>query len=527
MSQPSDTSYIKTELEEYLYYRQQRRRLLPRAALVGLVSGTMAVLFRSVLTLGDSLRGSLFKAAHGMHAAGWAVPLVFSSMLALLAAYLVARFAPEASGSGIPHLEAVLHRYREIYWKRLVSVKFLGGTVSLASGLVLGREGPTVQMGGALGDALSRWMKVTGPDRMVLIAAGAGAGLAAAFNAPLSGLVFVLEEVQRDFRPAVFGSAFVAAAVADIVARFASGQMPVFHVPACAAPPLQSIPLFIVLGAVAGVVGVLYCRSLIGALNVVKRCGSSQKMLFAAAMGAVVGVLGFYHPDLVGGGHHLAERVLTADMALRVIPVVLLARIGLSVFCYSTGAPGGIFAPLLGMGALTGLAVGLIAHRAAPGVAPEPAAFAVAGMAAMFTAIVRAPLTGIVLIVEMTGSYSLMLPLLLSCFCAYAVAELLGELPIYETLLERDLKTNGIEVHSDEPIVLNLEVMPGAPFDGRLVQELNLPAGCILLQCLDPDGNSWVPTAATRLMRHLQVTAVISPQAEGGIEALREGCEGS
>ncbi len=525
MTSPATTSVAQSELQEYLYYRQQRRRLLPRAALVGLVSGLMAVLFRAVLASGDNLRLRICTTAHQMGGAGGLIPVCYSMCLAALAVFLVVKFSPDAAGSGIPHLEAVLHRYRAIRWKPLIAVKFLGGAASLSSGLVLGREGPTVQMGGAVGDAISRWLKVTEPDRMVLIAAGAGAGLAAAFNAPLSGLVFVLEEVQRDFRPAVFGSAFVAATVADIVARFASGQLPVFHVPACVAPPMQSIPLFILLGAITGVIGVGYCRSIIVGLNLLQKTPRNAKIAYAAFMGAAAGIAGYFHPDLIGGGHHLAERVLSANMAFTIIPMLLLARIGLSVFSYATGAPGGIFAPLLGMGALTGLAVGLAAHNAWPSVVPQPAAFAVAGMAAMFTAIVRAPLTGIVLIVEMTGSYSLMLPLLMVCFCAYAVAELLGEMPIYENLLERDLRNNGIETSSPEPFVLHLEVMPGAPFDGCLVQDLGLPPGCILLKCEDQEANSWVPTATTRLVRHLQLTALISPEVVGGVEALKAGCD--
>ena len=129
---------------------------------------------------------------------------------------MVRRFAPEASGSGIPHLEAVLHRLRSMNWIRVLPVKFIAGTLSLGGGLALGREGPTVQMGGAVGDAISKWLKVLPRERRTLIAAGAGAGLAAAFNAPLSGVIFVLEEIQRDFHPFVFGAAFLAVAVYEL-----------------------------------------------------------------------------------------------------------------------------------------------------------------------------------------------------------------------------------------------------------------------------------------------------------------------
>src|SRR5262249_11094369 len=146
---------------------------------------------------------------------GFLFPMLFGITGAVLSVYLVRRYSSESAGSGIPHLEAVLHRYREMEGKHILPVKFLGGTLAIGSGMALGREGPTVQMGGAVGDIVSRWLKLTTQERFTLIAAGAGAGLAAAFNAPLAGVMFVLEEVQRDFRPVVFGAAFIAAAMSN------------------------------------------------------------------------------------------------------------------------------------------------------------------------------------------------------------------------------------------------------------------------------------------------------------------------
>jgi CIC family chloride channel protein len=145
-------------------------------------------------------------------------------------------------------------------------------------------------------------------------------------------------------------------------------------------------------------------------------------------------------------------------------------------------------------------------------------------MAAYFTAIVRAPLTGIVLIVEMTGNYNQMLPLLVSCFCAYAVAELMKDLPIYEALLERDLSHDGSHINLKEPMVIDLNIEPDAPFAGREVRLLGLPAGCVLIRCVE-GGREFVPTAFTRLEPHMRITAVIAPQAVRGLEILRDGCK--
>ena len=517
---------VRSEIQDYLHVSQQRRRLFPRAALVGLLAGLVATAFRAVLAGGDNLRSALLAWAHHYSHFGWLIPVSFGAVGAFLGVFLVRRFAPEASGSGIPHLEAVLHRYRELHWKRVLPVKFVGGALAIGGGLALGREGPTVQMGGTIGAAVSEWLNVSARDRLVLIAAGAGAGLAAAFNAPLAGLIFVLEEVQKDFRQAVFGSAFLAAAVADIVARFASGQLPVFRVPSYPVPDLTALPAFALLGVAAGLLGVVYNRSLIGTLNLFAKVPPKFALLAAAVVGAVMGLVAWFSPGAVGGGHHLAETFLDGHTALAVIPLWFGLRFVLSMASYGTGAPGGIFAPLLVLGALIGLGVGEVTHLFFPHLVPIPAIFAVVGMAAYFTAIVRAPLTGIVLIIEMTGNYAQMLPLLVACFCAYIVAEGMGELPIYENLLERDLMRGGALPDPKEPLVLELEVEPGSPFEGREVRELGLPPGCILVSCRN-GAQEWIPTASTRLEAHVRLTAMIAPEAKGAVTVLRHGCEAS
>lgn len=515
---------VRSEIQEYLHVRQQRRRLFPRAALVGLLAGLVAIAFRAVLAAGDNLRNTLLAWAHHFPLFGWLFPVFFSAIGASLALFLVRHFAPEAAGSGIPHLEAVLHRYRELHWKQVLPVKFFGGALAIGGGLALGREGPTVQMGGTVGAAVASWLNAGTRDRLTLIAAGAGAGLAAAFNAPLAGVIFVLEEVQKDFRQEVFGSAFIAASIADIVVRFASGQLPVFHIPSYKVPDLTALPAFAALGMAAGLIGVVYNRSLICTLNLFATVPPKFALLAAALVGAVVGLVAWFSPVTVGAGYQLAETILAGHMALAAILLWFLVRFALSMASYGTGVPGGIFAPLLVMGALIGLGVGEVTHLLFPRLVPIPAIFAVVGMAAYFAAIVRAPLTGIVLIIEMTGNYAQMLPLLVACFCAYLVAEGLGELPIYENLLERDLMRSGALPDPTEPLVLELKVEPGSPFEGCEVRELGLPPGCILVSCREGN-HEWIPTASTRLEAHVQITAMVAPEAQGAVIILRNGCE--
>jgi chloride channel protein, CIC family len=517
---------VHSEIQEYLDVSQQRRWIFPKAALVGAGAGITALLFRAALTEADALRNNLLIWAHSLPFLGWLFPIVLTMLGAGISIAITRRYAPETSGSGIPHLEAVLRRFRKMDWKRVLPVKFFGGIISIGSGLALGREGPTVQMGGAVGDGISRLLKVSERERLTLISAGAGAGLAAAFNAPLSGLIFVLEEVRRDFQPIMFGATFVAAVIADIITRVGSSQFPVFNVPSYAMLPLSSLPIFALLGILAGLLGVLFNRGLLATVNLYGRIPERFAIPAAAVTGGVIGLVGWFSPILLGSGNSLAESVLQGKVLLSIIPIYFVIRFLLTTSSYGTGAPGGIFAPLLVLGALLGLGVGQISHSFAPDVVPIPAVFAVVGMAAYFTAIVRAPLTGIMLIVEMTGNYSQMLPLLVSCFCAYAVAEFLKELPIYEALLERILKTEGETPVLNEPAVVEFIVQPGSRFSGRQVSTLGLPPGCILIRCSDGK-REWVPKANTRLESHMHITAVIAPEAANSLEILREGCVSS
>lgn len=517
------TDTANSELQEFLSTKQQRRWIFPRAALVGIGTGIVALAFRAALTGADLIRTNFITWAHSLPGWGWIFPILITMIGALVSVILTRRFAPEASGSGIPHLEAVLHRYRKLHWKRVLPVKFFGGIIAIGSGLALGREGPTVQMGGSIGEAFSRLLKVSEREKLTLISAGSGAGLAAAFNAPLSGLIFVLEEVRRDFQPIMFGAAFLAAVVADIITRIASGQFPVFSVPSYPTPPLSALPIFAVLGIVTGILGVAFNKGLLGSMNLFAKVPTKYILPTVAFLGGSVGLVGWFLPNLMGSGHTLAESVLKGEVLLTAIPLFFLLRLLMTTMSYSTGAPGGIFAPLLVLGALIGLAIGTIAHNIFPAAVPIPAVFAVVGMAAYFTAIVRAPLTGIMLIVEMTGNYSQMLPLLVACFCAYIVAEMIKDLPIYEALLERDLQHGRTFSSIREPAIVEFIVEPDSFFAGKQVSTLGLPAGCILVRCSDGK-REWVPKANTRLEPHMHLTAVISPDVNDGMSILHDGC---
>ncbi len=422
---------------------RQRLRLLPRALLLGVFSGLMAVAFAKTMDAGEKLRLALLDStADHFDRWGVALSIAFSVATISLAVWLVRFFAPAAAGSGIPHLKGVLLGYRSMVWYRVLWVKFVGGVIGVTGGLTLGREGPTVQMGGALGQMLGSRYHSDALEKRSLIAAGAGAGLSAIFNAPLAGVVFVLEELQGSFTPLVFFAALIASMTADVLSRGFMGQNPVFHVTVTSIPDLASLHLFLMLGILAGVLGVLFNRALLTTQRLTEARSRWLLVSKCVSWGVIIGLIGWWMPEVCGGGQPLVQRILSGreHFDLWMLAFLFGLRFLLTMGSYGTGAAGGIFAPLLVLGALLGLWIGELGQEWFPLVAPEPLTVAVAGMAAYFTAIVRAPLTGIVLIVEMTGNYSLILPLFTACFSAYVIAEWWPNVPIYEALLERDLE---------------------------------------------------------------------------------------
>lgn len=464
---PVSSGQAQAERHEFQQSQTQRRSLVPRAALLGVFTGLLAVAFRVALDWIEGLRNSAFA---GWHALGWmGLPLcvAWSALLAGAGVFLVKRFAPEASGSGIPHLKGVLMGLQTMRPTHILLVKFAGGLLALGSGFPMGREGPTLQMGGALGNLTGRWLRAGEANGRILMAAGAAAGLSAAFNAPLAGLIFVLEEVQRDFEPAMFAAALVASLVADVVGRLIVGPSSSFRV-GVAEGNLAALPAFLGLGLACGLLGVAFNRALMWGSNPDAKWQKWPLGVWALGVGTLVGVIGFFAPQLLGAGHGLTESIFaqaiapnlwaSAKQLVWLVPLVLALRFAMTTTSYSTGAAGGFFAPILAMGAQLGLVAALVTHFASPHLLIHPQNFAVVGMAALLAASVRAPLTAIVLIIEMTNGYSLILPLITGCLGAYGVADALGDLPIYEALLERDLARLG-RAHP-KPVEEGVESVP-------------------------------------------------------------------
>jgi CIC family chloride channel protein len=425
----------------------KRRHILLKALLVGLSTGLIASAFRILLQWSEVHRIALLEKLSPW--SGLAVALGLGAAGGGVGLWLVRRFAPEVAGSGIPHLKAIVLGERTMNWRRVLPTKFFAGLAGIGGGLALGREGPTIQMGGATGMMVSEWLRVKSGEgeRKALLCAGAGAGLAAAFNAPLAGMIFVLEELQVRLTPVVFVAAFLAAVGADVVCRMLTGETPVFSLRELPAPTLRAVPVALLLGVICGLGGVIFNRALRKSLDLFDRLKHWPPFAVGALAGAGAGLAGWIYPGIAGSGSALAERAVVGEIAVKWLMPLLVARFFLTMWSYGSGAAGGIFAPLLVIGALGGLAVGHLAHRFAPAWAGHPEIFAVIGMGGLLTSIVRAPLTGIVLMIELTGKYDFMLPLLVCCLVAYGVAEALNDEPIYEALLERSRHHAQNEVH--------------------------------------------------------------------------------
>ncbi len=432
---------VKIALDRSLLLDRQRHHLLAPALLLGLLTGTVSVFFHLSLDYGDALRNRVIEFAHLHNTAGPWLLMGLAITAIFLSAALVIRFSPEASGSGIPHLKAVLLGLRPFRWIRVLVIKFLSMLIGGSAGLMIGREGPTVHMGGAIGQGLANsWPDKTFNDRSVLVAAGGGAGLASAFNSPLAGLVFVLEELDSRCSSFEFFAAAIACLTADMVCRVVLGQYPTFHLVIAGTPPLGMLIAFLPLGIVSALLGGLFNRTLQAAQQLLS-LSLYSRVIWWLILAAMIATVGWLTPDLLGGGQDFVNGIIEGKVfTLQTIMLFFVIRFVVTIGSSSSGASGGIFMPVLVLGALLGLGVGSIIQLLFPELNVDVKLFAVVGMAAYFTGVVLAPLTGIVLIIEMTGNYTLILPLFVACFSAQLVADWLGVVPIYDALLKNSIK---------------------------------------------------------------------------------------
>ena len=408
------------------------------AVVAGAAIGFIGGAFRWCLETADRFRVDLVDWAHGLPGPGWLVPIAFAALGAGLAA-LIVRWVPLAAGSGIQHVEAVYRGEAEPPLLLLLPAKFIGGVLSMGAGLVLGREGPTVHMGAAIGAESARRARLSDEDVRMMQTAVGGAGLAVAFNAPIGGTMFALEEVTKSFRLQTVLATLFAAATAVGCMRLLLGNNPDFHVADIEAPALAWLPLFVVFGLLTGVLGALYNRMLLWFLDRIGGIRRVHPIGKAALIGAVIGLAMFIYPESVGGGDTLTQVILSGQaLVLPVVLGLLLVRLVAGPLSYSAAVPGGLFAPLLAVGALWGLLFVGVVGAVWPGdVSFLAVPMALVGMASFFGATVRAPVTAVVLVMEMTATTSVGIAMIAATAAAVLVAEITKSPPIYDSLRER------------------------------------------------------------------------------------------
>ncbi len=350
---------------------------------------------------------------------------------------LIHRFAREARGHGVPEvMMAVAERGGRIR-PQVAVVKSLASALCIGSGGSVGREGPIVQIGSALGSTLGQVVRVPESRLRVLVACGAAAGVSATFNAPIAGVFFGLELILRDFEAESFGIVVLSSFVADIIGRAAFGAYPFLALPGFQLRSPVEYPLYAGLGLAAAFVGVVFIRVLYGAEDVADRVWRGPEWLRPAAGGLLLGVILLGLPELYGVGYPPLERAIHGNEALWLVGALLVGKIAATSLTIAMGGSGGVFAPSLFMGAMLGTLYGTGLHHLMPGYVGPAGAYGLVGMGAVFAGAARAPITAVIIIFELTGNYRIILPLMFAIALSVGVSSLISRDTIYTLKLRR------------------------------------------------------------------------------------------
>lgn len=493
--------------------------------LVGIVAGLLAVFYRYLLSaaekfafwINDLVRGNL------SYFCLWLLALAVMGYIV----GQITKWEPMAGGSGIPQVTGEMRGYLNCNWWKVILAKLTGGTFAIAGGLSLGREGPSIQLGAMGAKAVSKLLRNNKTAEKTLISCGAGAGLAAAFNAPLAGVMFVLEEIHHTFDGVVIVVGMIAAVTADYISKFFFGQSTVFHYESSTFP-LRYYWLLILLGIILGILGVLYNVVMIKGQEMFAKLTNIPAEFRIIIPFVLAGVCGFFLPQILTSGHVMVELLMKRESAVGFLLLLLLAKFLFSVVCFGAGTPGGIFFPLLILGSYIGAIYGSISIDLF-GLNPDLwQKFIILAMAGFFASIVRAPLTGIVLIAEMTGSMTRMIDLVVVSIIAYVVANLLNNPPIYTSLLERILKKRGVPLirGGEGKILAEYIILLGSDLDAMQVKDIPWPDFSLLVS-IKRGEKELTPHGETLLKAGDEILVLIDEKyyarANEVIEKLNEG----
>lgn len=517
MSTKKNKSYVVRNLKQRETFKY---KLILEGAVIGVLVGFVIAMFRLLLIQADKVRNFVVAAVQ-------AEPrmMIFAAILLIAVAGIITyllKFAPDISGSGIPQIEGELKGLEDQNWSRVLFAKFIGCVLAIGGGLALGREGPSIQLGGMIGKGVARRKHALLTEERMLMSCGAGAGLSAAFGAPLAGVLFTLEELHKNFSGEVLISAMASCAVSDYIAVRIVGLAPVFNFEVEHRIPLRLYWSILLLGVILGVAGVLYNKTLDFMQNFFARFHSNFLSLLFMFMVSLA--LMYIYPTILGSGNELVSAISSGKFALGALAIMLVSKFLFSTGSFGTGTPGGIFLPLLVIGSIIGGLYSTFLTTVFGVSAIYIKGFVIIAMASFFAAIVRAPITGVILITEMTGNFATLLSLVTASLVAYVVADLLGGEPVYDQLLNRRLKKKSktgevvpdkeyiTDVYNkknneyvkkkvsirERKVVIDSSVYYGSHMDGREVKELNLPKGSLIVSVMRR-GEEIIPGGTTIL----------------------------
>lgn len=409
-----------------------KNKVVLQAVLVGLISGIIVVLFKLCI---DGVFGYFQE-----HLANftWSKKIFFLPLITtlggLISGLLVFKLAPETRGSGIPYIKMALTRVGGVIRLRSIFVKFFAGVAGIGSGMPLGREGPSVQLGAGAGSFVSRMFHMHGMDQDKLIAAGAGSAIGATFNAPIAGTIFVLEELLQKFSSSLLFPTLAATVTAASVARYFLGNTPAFMIPMLNDDiGGATIAVCVVLGFVAGMLGVAFANLIYWFNNRYERLKKVPSWAKPAIAGFGIGLVGLLVPMAMGSGNYGIGLLLEQKLSLPLIFIIFTVKFFITPFCFGSGAAGGIFLPMLMLGSFLGYMIASVASFL--GLQVDIVAVSLVGMAAFLSAVARTPITAVVMVFEMTGGYNYILPIMLSAAIADLTAKRFRHKPIYVKLM--------------------------------------------------------------------------------------------
>jgi len=409
---------------------REEQVFLVLSLLIGALAGLTVVAF---IALTERLGMRLYPVG----SPGWR-RVIIPVVGALAIGYLLYRYFPNARGSGVPEAKAALYAREGNISLRTVLGKFACTAATLASGIPLGREGPSVQVSAGIASVLGRWLGLSREKVKALIPVGAAAGIAAAFNTPMAAVLFALEEVVGDLHAPVLGSVVLASATSWVVLRLLLGNNPLFHVPQYELVHPLEFGIYAVLGIVGGFLSVAFTRLLLGMRKRFLLLPRSTRWWQPVAGGLLVGVMGWFVPQVLGVGYSYVGSALDGMMTLKLMLLLVVLKLFAVTVSYASGNAGGIFGPSLFLGAMLGGAVGTVAHHLLPIYTAAPGAYALVGMGALFAGIVRAPMTSVLMIFETTRDYSVIVPLMIANLASLFISTRFQKLPIYQALARQD-----------------------------------------------------------------------------------------